>query len=113
MSTLLARTLALLLLAVMAAACDRDVPPPPKETTESPVSAPPTERVVGPLSEADAAALATMNDRLKNYVEVHKKLEEGLPKLPDDATPEQIDKNQRLFEQMPRAGRSSRLTRSR
>jgi hypothetical protein len=105
MSTLLARALTLLLLAVMAGACDRDVPPPPKETTESPASAPPTERVVGPLSEADAAALATMNDRVKNYVDVHKKLEEGLPKLPDEATPEQIDTNQRLFEQKMRDAR--------
>lgn len=105
MSTLLARTVIPVILLVMAGACNRDVPPPPKETTESPVSAPPTERVVGPLSETDAAALATMNDRLKNYVDIHKKLEEGLPKLPDDATPEQIDENQRALEQKMRDAR--------
>lgn len=76
----------------------REVPPPPPATAESPAAAPSTKRVVGPLSEADAQALATMNDRLKAYLDIHKKLEAGLPQLPKDATPQQIDKNQRLFE---------------
>jgi hypothetical protein len=89
------------------AACNRDTPPPPPATADSPATAPPTERVVGPLSEADAQALATMNDRLKDYVELHKKLEEGLPKLPDAATPEQIDKNQRMLEQKVREARKT------
>ena len=91
---------------VLAGACAEKTPPPPEATTDSPAAAPPTERVVGPLSEADAAALATMNDRLKAYVELHQKLEGGLPRLPDDATPEQIDKNQRLFERRMREVRS-------
>jgi hypothetical protein len=64
-------------------------------------------RVVGPLNEADAQALATMNDRLKEYLEVHKKVEDTLPKLPDEATPQQIDKNQRAFEQRLREARKS------
>jgi hypothetical protein len=88
-------------------ACQRDVPPSPEATSKSPESAPPTARVVGPLSEADAAALATMNDRLKDYVELHKKLEEDLPKLKDEATPQEIDKRQRLFEQRMREARKS------
>ena len=92
-------------LVVFMAACNRDVPPPPPETTKSPKTAPPTERVVGPLSAADAAALATMNDRLKQYVDLHKSIEDGLPKLPKEATPEQIDKNQRLFEERVREAR--------
>ena len=66
--------------------CKRDVPPPPEATNKSPEAAPPTERVVGPLSEADAAALATMNDRLKAYVELHKTVEDELPKVPKGAT---------------------------
>lgn len=94
-------------LAILPAACNRDVPPPPPATTESPAAAPPTERVVGPLSEADARALETMNDRLKAYVELHKTLEEGLPKLSDEATPEEIDKNQRMLEQRMREARKS------
>ena len=39
--------------------------PAPPATSASPVSAPATKRVVGPLTPADAQALATMNDRLK------------------------------------------------
>jgi hypothetical protein len=31
--------------------------------------------VVGPLTPADAQALATMNDRLKEYVDLHTKIE--------------------------------------
>jgi len=60
---------------------------------------------VGPLSTEDAAALATMNARLKEYVELHSKLERTLPKLPDDATPQQIDRNQRQLEQLVREAR--------
>ena len=92
---------------LLSGACKRDVPPPPPATTASPATAPPTERVVGPLSEADARALATMNDRLKAYVELHKKVEKTLPKLPDKATPQQIDNNQRTFEKLMRQERMS------
>ncbi len=88
-------------------ACGNDTPPPPKATAASPEEAPPTERVVGPLSAADAAALATMNDGLKEYVELHQKLERALPRLPDDATPQQIDKNQRLLETQMRKARAT------
>ena len=89
-------------------ACGRDtVPPPPPATSASPASAPPTERVVGPLSPADAQALATMNDRLKQYVELHVKLEQTLPKLPKEATPQQIDKNQRALEKLVREARAT------
>src|SRR3989304_904682 len=84
-------------------ACTRDdYPPAPAATSESPVSAPATERVVGPLSNEDAQALATMNDRLKEYIDLHVKLEGTLPKLPKDATPEQIDRNQRALEKLVR-----------
>src|SRR5690242_3275470 len=87
-------------------ACDRnDTPPPPEATTASPNPAKPTERVVGPLSEAEARALATMNDRLRDYVSLHQKIEGDLPKLPADATPQQIDQNQREFEKRIRAER--------
>jgi hypothetical protein len=88
-------------------ACKKDVPPPPPATTESPAAAPPTERVVGPLSEADAKALATMNDRLKAYVELHREIEKKLPNVPKEATPQQIDANQRMFEKLMRQERKS------
>ena len=96
------------LLMVLIAGCQgTDVPPAPPATAESPAAAPATKRVVGPLSEADAKALEAMNERLKSYLDIHKKLEAGLPELPTDPTPEQIDKNQRLFEQKMRAARKS------
>lgn len=103
------RRLALLgLLAVAPAACKgKDVPPPPKATAESPAAAPATKRVVGPLSDAEAKALETMNDRLKAYLDIHTKLEQGLPELPKDATPQQIDEHQRLFEQKMRDARKA------
>ncbi len=84
-----------------------DTPEPPPPTSASPAEAPPTERVVGPLSAADAEALATMNDRLTEYVELHRKLEETLPKLPNAATPKQIDANQRKLEQLVREARAT------
>ena len=89
-------------------ACDRnDTPPPPEATTASPNPAKPTERVVGPLSEEEARALATMNDRLREYVSLHQKIEGDLPKLGTDATPQQIDQNQREFEKRIRAERAA------
>jgi hypothetical protein len=94
--------------ALVLSACTRDsTPPPPPATSASPASAPPTERVVGPLSPEDARALATMNDRLKEYVDLHIKLERSLPHLPKEATPEQIDKNQRGLEKLVREARAT------
>jgi hypothetical protein len=89
-------------------ACTRgDSLPAPPATSASPTSAPATERVVGPLSPADAQALATMNDRLKEYVALHTKIERSLPHLPKEATPAQIDKNQRAFEKLVREARAT------
>jgi len=89
-------------------ACNgHDKPTPPPPTSASPATAPPTERVVGPLSPADAQALSTMNDRLGEYIDLHSKLERSLPKLPKDATPQQIDKNQRAFEALVRKARAT------
>ncbi len=82
-------------------------PPAPPATSASPASAPATERVVGPLTPADAQALATMTDRLKEYVDLHVKLERSLPSLPKEATPQQIDKNQRAFEALLREARAA------
>src|SRR5687767_330928 len=105
MRVVIARSLVLVGVLVTVGGCNREVPKPPPETTKSPENAPSTQRVVGPLSEADAAALATMNDRLKTYVEAHKKIEDGLPKRSADASPEEIDKTQRAFEVQVREAR--------
>lgn len=95
-------------LAVAGAGCGRqhDLPAPPPVTSASPQAAPPTERVVGPLSAEDAAALATMNHRIREYVRLHIEVERTLPKLPAAATPGQIHANQREFETRLRAKRA-------
>jgi hypothetical protein len=95
-----------LLIALLTWSCNRDVPEAPPQTSQSPEDAPPTERVVGPLSEADAAALKTMTDQLTRYVELHNSIEAKLPTLGKDASPEQLDKNQREFERMIRQARA-------
>ena len=90
------------------AGCGGEEPPPaPGPTDASPEAAAPTERVVGPLSPQDAAALATMNEGLKRYLDLHLDIESDLPDLPQDATPEQIDANQREFERRIREARAS------
>jgi hypothetical protein len=94
-------------LALSACARGDKQPPTPPATSASPSSAPATERVVGPLTPADAQALATMNDRLKKYVDLHRKIERSLPKLPREATPQQIDKNQRALEKLLREARAT------
>lgn len=101
---------AVLLSAALLALCgcnrkDRPTAPPP--TSASPKSAPSTERVVGPLSDADAQSLATMNDALKQYLGLHRRIENALPKLPKDATPQQIDAHQRTFESRLRRARAT------
>ena len=84
-----------------------DKPTAAPATSASPATAPPTQRVVGPLSAADAQALSTMNDRLGDYIDLHTKLERSLPRLPKDATPQEIDKNQRAFETLMRNARAT------
>jgi len=89
-------------------ACTRGgSPPAPEATSASPASAPPTERVVGPLTSADAQALATMTERVKKYIDLHMKLQRSLPNLPKEATPEQIDKTERALEKLVREARAT------
>jgi hypothetical protein len=45
----------------------------------------------------DAKALAGFLDRVNEYVKVHQKFEAALPHLSKEATPQQIDKNQRAL----------------
>jgi hypothetical protein len=84
-----------------------DKPKPPPATSASPASAPSTERVVGPLSPEDAKALATMIDRVKEYVDLATRIERSLPALPKEATPQQIDQHQRTLEKLMREARAN------
>jgi len=95
------------ILALNACSSGNKPPTTPPATSESPSSAPATERLVGPLTPADAQALATMNDRLRQYVDLHTRIERSLQKLPKEATPQQIDKHQRAMEKLVRQARAT------
>ena len=94
-------------LVTLASCKGRDKPDDSPATTASPDTAAPTQRIVGPLSPADSQALSTMNDKIKEYIDLHTKLEATLPEVPKDATPQQIDKNQRAFEALMRKTRAN------
>lgn len=60
---------------------------------------PPLPGKVGgpPLANQDAQALASLQERLKEYLALHNKLKATLTALPKEATPEQIDTHQRAL----------------
>ena len=76
--------------------------PPSKPAPAAEQAAPPKDQPVNP----DAKALAGFLDRVNEYVKMHQKLEASLPHLPKEATPEQIDKNQRALGELIRSSRS-------
>ena len=59
----------------------------------------PAAAVLGqePPVNADAHTMAEFTKRVAEYAALHKKIEATLPKLPDKATPTEIDTNQRAF----------------
>jgi hypothetical protein len=63
------------------------------------VGAPIGARQGGQPVNADAKAMADFKARVDAYIALHKKIRSALPRLPEEATPEQIDKHQRLFAQ--------------
>ena len=73
--------LATVLLAAPGLACEQSTKPP----------------VPQPTANADAKAIADFQVRLKDYLTIHEKFEATLPKLPDKATPAEMDKHQRVF----------------
>ena len=54
----------------------------------------------------DARALAGLMERVNEYVAVHPKLEDSLPHLSKEATPDEIDKNQRALGKLIQDARS-------
>ena len=91
------------------AACAGAEPPVPSSTQAKPPAATapaPTPAKDQPVNP-DAKALAGFLDRVNEYVKVHQKLEASLPHLPKEATPQQIDKNQRALGQLIQAARKT------
>src|SRR4051812_48073810 len=54
----------------------------------------------------DAATIADFKKRVDAYVALHKKLEDTLPKLPKEATPQQIDQHQRALGKLMQENRA-------
>jgi hypothetical protein len=59
-----------------------------------------------PANEDEARTLEDFQQRVRDYVVIHKKIEDGLPRLPKEATPVQIDEHQRAFGQAIAAARA-------
>ena len=75
-------------------------------STSTPPSAPSdpsatTQQAAGqPPVNADAKAMVSFLDRVKEYMALHDKLEATLPHLPKEATPQQIDQHQRSLSKL-------------
>jgi hypothetical protein len=58
------------------------------------------------LSPRDKQVVAAFEARVKEYVKLREGLEDKLPKLSQDATPEQIEKHKTVFQEVVRSARS-------
>lgn len=68
--------------------------------------APVTSRPEGmQLVNDDAQALASLQERIEEYLALHDRIEATLPPLPKEATPEQIDVHQRALARLIRDAR--------
>lgn len=73
-------------------------------------SAAPTQTARPRETASSASVEQTVSDfqkRCGDYVALHKKIESGRPRVPDDATPEQIDLGQQALSKGIRAARAS------
>src|SRR3954462_8621941 len=103
-----------------AAACSRPAPPAAAEAPrpapgDSPAAAvattPPGQQGAQPSTaahpdQADRPVLRDFDARAKEYAALHNKLEDSLPKLPKDASPEQIDSHQRALGRLVQQARA-------
>jgi hypothetical protein len=80
-------------------ACSRTAPPEPADQAKAAVPGSASSPVNQPVNP-DAKALAGFLDRVNAYVAVHRTLENTLPKLSKESTPEQIDTHQRALSKL-------------
>jgi hypothetical protein len=99
----------LVLIVLGAPACGREpepgtesAKPTPPVTSTKPENVTPTPSI----SVADASVLADFDDRVKNYAALRKRLEGGLKRLPDKASAQQLDANQRALFALVTAARA-------
>ena len=93
------RVLTFLAAALLSLPACRDRSAPPAEQGKPAAGASPQATADQPVNP-DAKALAGMMERINEYVAVHRKLEDSLPHLSKESTPQEIDKHQRALGQM-------------
>jgi hypothetical protein len=93
-------------LSALVASCSRSASPPPVDQTKAAVPGSAANAPAPPVNE-DAKALAGFLDRVNQYATVHQRLENSLPKLSKDSTPEQIDAHQRALAKLIQDARST------
>jgi len=82
--------------AITLSACSRSSSSPPVDQTKAAVPGTAANPANQPVNE-DAKALAGFLERVNQYVTLHQKLENSLPKLSKESTPQQIDTHQRAL----------------
>jgi len=85
-------------LTLSALACTHGRATPPAAPRSAPAAEAQTGRPAGPTS--DAQTIETFNQRIKDYVALHDKLERTLPGLPAETNPQVLDKHQRALGQL-------------
>ncbi|MEN3339435.1 MAG: hypothetical protein V7647_3111 [Acidobacteriota bacterium] len=102
------------------AACSRPAPPAANDAARpAPGDSPAAATATAPIApdgqrpstaaqpnSANVPVLAEFEARVKEYVALHQKLEATLPKLPKDATPQQIDSHQRALGRLVQQARA-------
>jgi hypothetical protein len=90
--------MAMAISAVVISACTRSSSPPVDETKAA-VPGAAQSTPAQPVNE-DAKVLAAFLDRVNQYVAAHQKLENTLPKLSKESTPQQVDTHQRALSKL-------------
>jgi len=93
------RVLTFIAAALLSLPACRDRSAPPAEQGKPAAEASPQAPADQPVN-ADAKAIAGLMGRVDEYVALHQKLEDSLPHLSRDSSPQEIDKHQRSLGQM-------------
>ena len=96
------RVLWLPIAAALAVGCGHESARPTQDGTPAAQAAPADSGA----RATDVPVLADFDARVKEYVALHRRLEDTLPHLSKDSTPQQIDSHQRALERLSREARA-------
>ena len=105
----MSRAFAALAALALTVACAKAGPVPSAEAAQPPpaTTPPPAPSPGGSTTGSDAKAVADFQARLKEYSDLHNKLEKTLPPLPKETDPAVIDRHQRALEAQLRTARKA------